>query len=151
MAIKLGDQVPYFKALNSKGESIESTSFIGFQPVVLYFYPKDDTPGCTAQACTFRDHFSDYQDLGATVVGVSSDDTASHQRFQAKYDLPFELLADSNHAIRKLFGVPTNLFGLLPGRVTYVIDATGKIVGLYNSQMPGKHHEKAIALIKKIA
>jgi peroxiredoxin Q/BCP len=151
MALTLGDKVPYFEAYNAKGQLVQSTSFIGKQVVVVYFYPKDDTPGCTMQACTFRDNFSDYQDLGATVVGVSSDDTASHQRFQAKYDLPFELLADSNHAIRKLFGVPTNLFGLLPGRVTYVIDATGKIVGLYNSQMPGKHHEKAIALIKKIA
>ena len=137
MAIKLGDQVPYFKALNSKGESIESTSFIGVQPVVLYFYPKDDTPGCTAQACNFRDHFSDYQDLGATIIGISADDVRTHQRFQNKYQLPFELLSDPKQEIRRLFGVPTNLFGLLPGRV-------------HDSQLPGKHHTKSIELLNKL-
>jgi peroxiredoxin Q/BCP len=150
MAIKLGDQVPYFKALNSKGESIESTSFIGVQPVVLYFYPKDDTPGCTAQACTFRDHFSDYQSLGAVIIGVSADDVRTHQRFQNKYQLPFELLSDPKQEIRRLFGVPTNLFGLLPGRVTYIIDSSGKVVGIHDSQLPGKHHTKSIELLNKL-
>jgi peroxiredoxin Q/BCP len=150
MEIKLGDQVPYFKALNSKGESIESTSFIGVQPVVLYFYPKDDTLGCTAQACTFRDHFSDYQDLGATIIGISVDDVRTHQRFQNKYQLPFELLSDPKQEIRRLFGVPTNLFGLLPGRVTYIIDSSGKVVGIQDSQFPGKHHTKSIELLNKL-
>jgi peroxiredoxin Q/BCP len=151
MALTPGDKVPYFEAYNANGQLVQSSSFINKQVVVLYFYPKDDTPGCTKQACTFRDYFTDFQALGATVLGVSSDDSASHKRFQDKYNLPFELLADTNQEIRKMFGVPSNLFGLLPGRVTYVIDATGTIIGLYNSQLPGKHHENAIALIKKIA
>ena len=150
MALKIGDQVPYFKAINSKGEWVESTSFIGVQPVVLYFYPKDDTPGCTAQACTFRDHFSDYQDLGATIIGISADDVRTHQRFQNKYQLPFELLSDPKQEIRRLFGVPTNLFGLLPGRVTYIIDSSGKVVGIHDSQLPGKHHTKSIELLNKL-
>lgn len=150
MALTLGDKVPYFEAYNAQGELVKSTSYIGKQVVVLYFYPKDDTPGCTQQACTFRDYYADYQAVGAAVIGVSSDDAASHQRFQSKYQLPFELLADPNQVIRKLFGVPANLLGLLPGRVTYVIDTTGTIIGLYNSQFPGKHHQKAIELINNI-
>ena len=150
MALAIGDQVPYFEAYNANGQLVQSSSFINKQVVVLYFYPKDDTPGCTKQACTFRDHFSDYQELGATIIGVSSDDSQSHQQFQNKFQLPFELLADPKQAIRKLFGVPTNLFGLLPGRVTYIIDEKGIVVGMHNSQLPAKHHSKSIELLKKL-
>jgi peroxiredoxin Q/BCP len=150
MAIVVGDKVPYFKALNSKGELFESSSIIGKHPLVLYFYPKDDTPGCTAQACNFRDNFSEFQSLGAVIIGVSSDDVRTHQRFQNKYQLPFDLLADPTQALRKLFGVPTNLFGLLPGRVTYIIDASGTVIGIHDSQLPAKHYTKSIELLKKV-
>jgi peroxiredoxin Q/BCP len=118
---------------------------------VLYFYPKDNTPGCTAQACSFRDQYEDFLDLGAEVIGVSGDDFASHQKFTSQYRLPFLLLSDTNRKIRKLFGVPTALLGMLPGRVTYVIDANGIIQMVFNSMLAGQHIPKALAAVKKIA
>jgi peroxiredoxin Q/BCP len=101
--------------------------------VVLYFYPKDDTPGCTAQACSFRDQYEDFKDLGAEVVGISSDSVKSHQKFTAKHNLPFVLLADEKAEVRKLYEVPRALLGLLPGRVTYVIDKNGVVQYIFNS------------------
>ena len=118
MAIQVGDVVPQFSAVDAQGTLFDSASVIGKKPVVLYFYPKDNTPGCTAQACSFRDQYEDFLDLGAEVIGISSDGLASHQKFTAQYQLPFLLLSDTDKKIRKLFGVPTAFFGLLPGRVT---------------------------------
>ena len=122
MANQIGDKLPSFKAAKQDGTTFESAS-IQHKPVVIYFYPKDFTPGCTTQACSFRDAYQDFQDLGAEVIGISGDSASSHQDFQKKHNLPFILLSDSDRKLRKLFGVPTALFGLVPGRVTYVFDA----------------------------
>lgn len=150
MALKVGDKIPNFSALDTNGNVFESQSIIGKKPLVIYFYPKDDTPGCTAQACSFRDQYEDFTDLGAEVIGVSSDTVASHQKFAKQYKLPFILLSDSNKKIRNLFGVPSGLFGLLPGRVTYVADKNGTIQLIFdNNLMATKHIPKALASIKK--
>ena len=150
MAIQVGDIVPQFSAIDAKGTLFDSTSVVGKKPVVLYFYPKDNTPGCTAQACSFRDQYEDFLDLGAEVIGISSDGLASHQKFTAQYQLPFLLLSDTDKKIRKLFGVPTAFLGLLPGRVTYVVDAKGVVQMLFNSVLAGQHIPKALEAVKKI-
>jgi peroxiredoxin Q/BCP len=148
MAIQIGDKLPSFKATRQDGTAFESAS-IHEKPMVIYFYPKDFTPGCTTQACSFRDAYQDFQDLGAEVIGVSGDSAASHQSFQQKYKLPFILLSDGNRKLRRLFGVPTALFGLLPGRVTYVFDAKGYCIYIFDSISAKNHITKALAAIKK--
>ena len=150
MGLQKGDEVPNFMSIDTKGNPFDSNSIVGKKPVVLYFYPKDNTPGCTAQACSFRDQYEDFLDLGAEVIGVSSDSLASHQKFTAQYRLPFLLLSDTDKKIRKLFGVPTAFLGLLPGRVTYVVDAKGVVQMLFNSVLAGQHIPKALEAVKKI-
>lgn len=148
MAIQIGDKLPSFKATKQDGTAFESAS-IHEKPVVIYFYPKDFTPGCTTQACSFRDAYQDFQDLGAEVIGVSGDSATSHQNFQQKYKLPFILLSDADRKLRRLFGVPTSLFGLLPGRVTYVFDAKGYCIYIFDSISAKNHITKALEAIKK--
>lgn len=150
MGLQIGDIVPNFSSIDTKGNLFESASVVGKKPVVIYFYPKDNTPGCTAQACGFRDQYEDFLDLGAEVIGVSGDDLDSHQKFTSKYRLPFLLLSDTNKKIRKLFGVPATLLGMLPGRVTYVIDSNGVVQMIFNSMLAGQHLPKALAAVKKI-
>ena len=150
MGLQNGDVVPNFMSIDTKGNPFDSNSIVGKKPVVLYFYPKDNTPGCTAQACSFRDQYEDFLDLGAEVIGVSGDDFTSHQKFTSQYRLPFLLLSDTNRKIRKIFGVPTALLGMLPGRVTYVIDVNGIIQMVFNSMLAGQHIPKALAAVKKI-
>ena len=148
MAIQIGDKLPSFKAAKQDGTTFESAS-IQHKPVVIYFYPKDFTPGCTTQACSFRDAYQDFQDLGAEVIGVSGDSATSHQNFQQKYKLPFILLSDTDRKLRRLFGVPNALFGLLPGRVTYVFDAKGYCIYIFDSISAKNHITKALDAIKK--
>ena len=150
MALQVGDKIPDFSAKDNNGSDFVSDSIIGKKPVVIYFYPKDNTPGCTAQACSFRDQYEDFKDLGAEVIGISSDSIASHEKFIQKYKLPFILLSDSDKKIRNLFGVKANLFGLLPGRVTYVADKNGIIQLVFDSMMASNHIPKALEIITKI-
>jgi peroxiredoxin Q/BCP len=150
MELKVGDKIPNFIAKDSNGNDFDSQEIIGQKPLVIYFYPKDNTPGCTVQACSFRDQYEDFKDLGAEVIGISSDSIASHQKFTQQYKLPFILLSDSDKKIRKLFGVPSGLFGILPGRVTYVADKTGTIIMVFDSMMAKRHIPKALEAIKKL-
>ena len=150
MAVKVGDHIPNFKAKDANGKDFESSSLIGHKPVVYYFYPKDDTPGCTKEACAFRDQYEDFKDLGAEVVGISKDSVASHKDFAAKYRLPFLLLSDNNDEIRNLFGVKADLFGLIPGRSTYVSDKNGVVTMIFDSMSGSKHISKALDAIKKL-
>jgi peroxiredoxin Q/BCP len=149
--MNLGDQLPEFTALNENGElvTLGGKHSIG-TPLVIYFYPKDDTPGCTKEACAFRDSFADFQELGATVYGVSGDSPASHLKFKEKYRLPYQLLSDPDKKLRKLFNVPTNLLGLIPGRVTYVFDKSGRLTHVFNSQSEAqKHISEALFALKQ--
>jgi peroxiredoxin Q/BCP len=148
MAIQIGDKLPSFKATKQDGTAFES-DFVHEKPVVIYFYPKDFTPGCTTQACSFRDAYQDFQDLGAEVIGVSGDSVRSHQNFRQKHNLPFILLSDTDRKLRKLFGVPTALFGLVPGRVTYVFDAKGYCIYIFDSISAKNHISKALEAIQK--
>ena len=146
--LQVGQPAPNFTLKTTTGSTFRLQDQRG-RHVVLYFYPKDDTPGCTAEACSFRDQYEDFQDLGAEVVGISSDSEASHQKFTAKHRLPFELLADEQGAVRKLYEVPRALLGLLPGRVTFVIDKHGVIQYIFNSLTGATDHvRKAKEVIK---
>ena len=148
MALQVGDKIPNFLAKDSNGNDFDSATIVGIKPVVFYFYPKDNTPGCTAQACSFRDQYEDFKDLGAEVIGISSDSVASHEKFAKRYKLPFLLLSDDDKKLRKLFGVKTNLFGLLPGRVTYVADQSGTIKLIFDSLVATSHLPKALKMVK---
>lgn len=151
MKISIGDKYPTFELSDQEGNLRKSEEFLTKKALVLYFYPKDDTPGCTAQACSFRDAYEDVLEAGAEVVGVSGDTLEQHKKFAQKHKLPFTLLADTNNKLRKQFGVPTNLFGLIPGRVTYVIDNQGVVKGVFNSQLDVKGHvKKALEIIEKL-
>ena len=151
MSLKVGDRIPNFTAKDSKGNDFDSRDIVGEQPLVIYFYPKDNTPGCTAEACSFRDQYEDFKDLGAEVIGISSDSAASHQKFAQEYRLPFILLSDTDKMIRTLFGVKPDFFGLIPGRVTYVADKDGIIRMVFDSMMAGKHIPKALEVIRGLA
>ena len=143
-----GAKAPDFDLPTDNAGAVSLAALKG-QIVVLYFYPKDDTPGCTAEACSFRDAYEDFKEAGAEVVGISSDAADAHRAFADKHRLPFTLVSDAGGKVRKLYGVPSTL-GLLPGRVTYVIDAGGVVRHVFNSQMsPAKHVSEAIEVLKK--
>jgi peroxiredoxin Q/BCP len=133
-----GDAAPDFELPSADGP-VRLTDHRGTW-VVLYFYPADDTPGCTAEACSFRDTYEDFTDAGATVIGVSSDSVAKHEKFAAKHNLPFTLLSDEDGALRSSYGVGKSL-GVLPGRVTYVIDPQGVVRKVFSSQLRAKQHQ----------
>lgn len=147
MALKIGDKIPSFTSIDSKGNSFDIIEYIG-KPLVIYFYPKDDTPGCTIQACTFRDKYEDFKALGAEVIGISSDSLKSHQKFASRYKLPFILLSDFDKKIRIQFGVPNDFLGLIPGRATYVIDKKGVVQLIFDSTSAKIHIEKALEILK---
>lgn len=144
MALKVGDVIPKFTAKDADGNLFESQFVIGKKAAIIYFYPKDNTPQCTAQACGFRDNYDDFLNLDVEVIGISSDDVHSHQEFAKKYNLPFILLSDPDKSIRNLFGVPSKIFGLLPGRVTYFVDKHGMIQIVFDSLLGMKHVSKMI-------
>ena len=139
MGIQVGDVIPNVSLQSQTGETVDLKSFNGNKCVVLYFYPKDDTPGCTKESCSFRDSYTAFQDAGAEVIGISSDNVASHKTFATKYNLPFTLLSDTGNVVRKAFGVPSTL-GILAGRVTYVIDKSGVVKHITNSQLNFQGH-----------
>jgi peroxiredoxin Q/BCP len=150
MKIKIGSTIPDIVLRNQNGEIFDLKKKTTGKNVVLYFYPKDETPGCTAQACAFRDQFEDFTDAEAVVVGISGQSVESHKAFAEKHRLTFTLLSDEGNKIRKQFGVPTNFFGLLPGRVTYVIDKTGKVVYIFNSQTNiSGHIEQSLKILNE--
>lgn len=149
--VHIGDKCPDFQLPDAKGEMIRISEFIGKKKLVIYFYPKDDTPGCTKEACSFRDNYEDFKDYDCEVIGISSDNEQKHASFASKYQLPFILLADKEKVARKLFNVPGNLFGLIPGRVTYIIGLDGIIKGIYNSQInPLGHINSALEMVRKL-
>jgi len=147
MGLKVGDQLPDFTLKDQNGNLFSSAQLKGRKPMVIYFYPKDNTPGCTKEACGFRDNYEDFTELGAEVIGISSDTEKSHRRFANKYRLPFILLADTDKKVRRLFRVENNLL-LVPGRETYVVDTTGKIIMVFNSMNANEHMRRAFKALK---
>ena len=136
--VQVGDKAPNFILLAQSGAPVSLGDFLGKTDIVLYFYPKDRTAGCTAEACAFRDSYEIFMDAGAEVMGISSDSVESHRQFALEHRLPFTLLSDVGGVIRKRYGVPTT-FGL-PGRVTYIIDRQGIVRHIFCSQFTSEKH-----------
>ncbi|MCB2208383.1 MAG: peroxiredoxin [Bacteroidetes bacterium] len=149
--IKVGSTIPLFSLPDQHGEMFDISTVLGKKNLVIYFYPKDDSPGCTKQACSFRDQYEDFVDLDAMVIGISSDDMKSHKAFAEKHQLNFTLLSDEDGAVRDLFGVPKIFLGLIEGRTTYVVDKEGKVVYIFNSQLQAeKHITEALQALKEL-
>jgi thioredoxin-dependent peroxiredoxin len=148
--IQAGDKAPDFTLPSQSGEPVRLHDRLGERVVVLYFYPKDDTRGCTAEACAFRDSYQVFTDAGAEVIGVSSDSVDSHAAFAGRYELPFTLVSDQGGHVRKSYGVPAVL-GLLPGRVTYVIDHEGTVRHVFNSMTHiNQHIDDALKVVRQL-
>jgi len=149
MALKEGDHVPDVRLKSTTG-SAWLDDVLGAKTVVLYFYPKDDTPGCTIEACGFRDAYEHFVEAGAVVIGVSQDSDASHSAFREKYKLPFTLLSDPDGRAGEAFGVKRTL-GILPGRTTFVIDRQGVVRYRFDSQLRVNDHvKKALEIVRRL-
>jgi peroxiredoxin Q/BCP len=149
--VVVGSKVPDFNLLDQNGNLFRIKDLLGAHNLVIYFYPKDDSPGCTKQACSFRDQYEVFKEEDAVIIGISSQSPASHKEFEKKYNLNYTLLSDNEDKVRKLFGVPTNLFGLIPGRVTYIVNKKGEVVYIFNSQLQAQQHvTEAIRILKGI-
>ena len=139
MVVKVGDKAPDFTLPSQMGDDVTLSEFVGKKNIVLYFYPKDETTGCTKEACTFRDNYEELTKLGAEVLGVSGQSVESHKSFASHHGLPFILLSDEGNKVRELFGVPSSM-GIIPGRVTYIIDKKGLVRHIFNSQTQAQRH-----------
>lgn len=148
--LRVGDRAPNFRLLSNRGEWISLDDFLGRSNVVLYFYPKDRSIGCTKEACSFRDSYSVFRELGAEILGISSDNQESHREFANAKQLPFPLLTDSDGSVRRAFNVgPTLRF--IPGRTTFVIDKQGIIRHIHSSQIhPESHVEEALRALRSL-
>jgi len=148
--LNVGDPVPDVTLAAHDGSTVRLADMVGKRPLVLFFYPKDDTPICTKEACAFRDSYETFSAAGAEVIGVSGDSGASHRAFAARHKLPFLLASDTDGSVRKAFGVPKTL-GLFPGRVTYVIDRQGIVRLVFSAQLASEDHvTKALAMVKTL-
>ncbi len=148
--VQVGDRAPAFSLPTQTGAMVSLKDFVGKSAVVLYFYPKDDTAGCTAEACGFRDRYEVFKEAGAQVIGISADSQESHQRFASKHSLPFLLLSDRDGMVRKLYGVPT-LMGMLPSRVTFVIDKEGIVRLVFSDMMHMQRHiTEALRIVQSL-
>lgn len=139
LAVKVGDKAPDFTLPSQMGDNVSLNEYIGKKNIVLFFYPKDESPGCTKEVCSFRDSYQQLTDLGAEVLGVSGQSVESHAAFASHYGLPFLLLSDVDNKVRNLYGVPATM-GIIPGRVTYIIDKKGFVRHIFNSQTQDTRH-----------
>lgn len=146
--LKEGDKLPYFDLENQKGEHVTSEQLLGKKPLVVFFYPKNFTPGCTAEACSFRDKYEDFLEYGADLIGVSTDSQRSHERFANSLNLPYSLLSDPDKSLQKAFKINPQFFGILSRRVTFVFDKEGALVLAHDSLNPTSHIYKALKALK---
>ena len=150
MALKIGDRAPDFTLPAGDGRDVSLSDYAGKKTVVLYFYPKDDTPGCTAEACDFRDNHATFAAAGAEVIGVSADSASAHESFAKKHGLGFPLLSDASGEVRGLYGIKAS-FGIFPGRVTFVIDRIGVVRYVFDSLLRFRAHvSNALEIVKKL-
>jgi thioredoxin-dependent peroxiredoxin len=150
-SVKVGDRAPDFLLRAQDGETVKLSDLLARGPAVVYFYPKDKTPGCTAEAGSFRDNYAKFGEVGAEVVGISSDSVESHEEFASDCRLPFKILSDNDGAVRKQYGVQSSM-GLFPGRVTYVIDKGGTVRHIFSSQLHAtRHAQEALESLRAIA
>jgi thioredoxin-dependent peroxiredoxin len=147
--VEVGSTIPQFNLRDQNNNLFNINSVLGKKALVIFFYPKDDSPGCTREACYFRDQFAVFEEQDAVVIGISGQSVESHKSFAEKLGLNYILLSDEGNKVRQLFGVPTKMFGLLPGRVTYVVDKSGKVVFTFDSQIQAeKHVDEALRILK---
>jgi len=147
--IEIGSKIPEFTLPDQNGKEFNVKDFIGKKNLVIYFYPKDDTPGCTKEACYFRDQYEIFNEADAMIIGISSQSVESHKKFAEKYRLSFTLLSDENSTIRKMFGAFS--LGIIPGRITYVVDKKGIVNYIFNSQTEAtKHVDEALRILKEM-
>jgi len=150
LTVKVGDKAPEFTLPSQMGDEVTLSEFFGKKNIVLYFYPRDESVGCTKEACSFRDSYEELTNLGAEVLGVSGQSVESHKSFASHYGLPFILLSDEDNKVRELYGVPSTM-GILPGRVTYIIDKKGIVRHIFNSQTQAQRHvEEAKKMLKQL-
>ncbi len=150
MTVKVGDKAPDFTLPSQLGDNVTLSEYLGRKNVVLYFYPKDESPGCTREACSFRDNYQELASLGAEVLGISGQSVESHKSFATHHGLPFILLSDADNQVRKLYGVPSTM-GVVPGRVTYIIDKQGVVRSIFSSQTQAERHvEEAKKALKQL-
>ena len=151
--IRIGDMIPQFSLYDQDGNLFDISSVLGRKKLVIYFYPQDGSLNCTKEACYFRDLDDVFEENDAVVIGISGQSVKSHKEFAERNKLNFTLLSDSNNTVRKLFGVPGKFFGLIPGRVTYVADKTGKVIYIFDSQTEVQRHAdealKICLIVKK--
>ena len=152
MVLAEGVKAPAFDLQDSEGQSHKLSDYSG-QTIVVYFYPKDDTPGCTKEACSFRDSYADFRQAGVTIIGISPDAVSSHKKFKSKYELPFTLLADPDHAVCEAYGVwgPKKMYGReYEGvyRTTFIIGPEGNIQRVFKNVKPSDHSQEVLAEIK---
>jgi len=149
--VEIGSNIPAFTLKDQNGNAFDISSVAGVKNLVIYFYPKDDSPDCTKEACYFRDLFEVFNEADALIIGISSQSVESHKKFAEKYRLTYTLLSDEGNKIRNLFGVPTSFFGLLPGRVTYIVDKEGKVLYIFDSQINATQHvDEALRILKTV-
>jgi peroxiredoxin Q/BCP len=150
VSVKVGDNAPDFTLPSQLGDNVTLSEYLGKKNVVLYFYPKDESSGCTREACTFRDQYDIFTSLDAEVLGVSGQSVESHKSFATHHGLPFILLSDVDNKVRKLYGVPATM-GIIPGRVTFIIDKKGVVRHIFNSQIQAeKHVEEAKQVLERL-
>ena len=139
-SIQIGDMIPQFSLHDQDGNLLDISTYLGKKKLVIFFYPQDGSLNCTREACYFRDLTDVFEEADAVVIGISGQSVESHKSFAEKNRLTYTLLSDNKDVVRKLFGVPTKAFGLIPGRVTYVADRSGKVVYIFNSQTETQRH-----------
>ena len=148
--LSIGAQAPDFSAETHDGVALQLSEILEHSAVVLFFYPRDFTPGCTAEACAFRDDYTDFVEAGATVIGVSADSGESHRRFAQHHNLPFALISDADGALRKAYGVD-KVWGVLPGRVTFVIDRQRIVRNVFDSALFARRHSgDALSMVARL-
>lgn len=149
--MKIGERAPDFSLPSLRDGEWRLSDYVGKKNLVLFFYPKDETPGCTVEACTFRDAYQDFVDAGAEVIGISSDSVTSHESFASHHRLPYQLLSDQGGRVRALYGVKATL-GILPGRETFVIDKQGVVRYVFRSQLNTKAHvAKSLEVLRSLS
>ncbi len=151
--IKVGDMIPHFSLPDQDGRIFDVGNVLGKKKLVIFFYPQDGSLNCTREACYFRDMYETFEETDAAIIGISGQSVESHKNFAVTNDLNYTLLSDEDNVVRKLFGVPTRMFGLIPGRVTYVADRSGKVVYIIDSQTDIQRHVdealKIVLVLKK--
>jgi len=150
--LAIGETCPLFELKDQDGKIYSLKNQLGKKVLILFFYPKDHTPGCTKEACTFRDNYDKLLELGCEVIGISADSVESHEQFSSRNMLKYPILSDSDNSVRKSFKIPSHLLGLIPGRATFVIDKEGKVRGSFNSLTDTNGHVKyALEIVSKLS